>query len=136
MMLSMPTSGRPRGNESMVLEKFERREEELLPLKAFYRRLLKFTAISLAIIMLSLLGGIAGYTYFEGMGPIDAFLNAAMIMGGMGPAQPLVTDGGKIFAGLYALYCGFILLVAAGIFVTPIFHRFLHHFHLQGRKKG
>jgi hypothetical protein len=117
----------------MVL-RFERRDEELLPLRAFYRRLLKFALISLSIIVASLLAGVLGYMYFESMMPVDAFLNAAMIMGGMGPATPLFTDGGKLFAGFYALYCGFILLVAAGIFVTPIFHRFLHHFHLEGKK--
>lgn len=118
----------------MVLNRFERKDEELLPLKAFYKRLLQFALISLAIVALSLLAGILGYMQFEGMAPIDAFLNAAMIMGGMGPAAPLTTDGGKLFAGFYALYCGFVLLVAAGIFITPIFHRFLHHFHLEGKK--
>jgi len=118
----------------MVLPRFERKDEELLPLRAFYRRLFQFAMIALSIVALSLLAGLLGYMYFESMAPIDAFLNAAMIMGGMGPATPLTTDGGKLFAGFYALYCGFILLVAAGIFITPIFHRFLHHFHLEGRR--
>ena len=118
----------------MVLERFERKDEELLPLRAFYVRLLKFALVAVAIIAFSLVVGILGYMYLEGMRSIDAFFNAAMIMGGMGPAAPLDTDTGKLFAGFYALYCGFILLVAAGIFVTPIFHRFLHHFHLERRK--
>ena len=70
---------------------------------------------------------------FEGMGLVDAFLNAAMLMGGMGPVGMLTTDRGKIFAGFYAMYCGFVLIFSVALFLTPIFHRLLHHFHLEGR---
>jgi hypothetical protein len=67
---------------------------------------------------------------------IDAFLNAAMLMGGMGPVNVLRTDGGKVFAGIYALYCGMVVLIAIGIFAAPIVHRFLHHFHLEAEKSA
>jgi sterol desaturase/sphingolipid hydroxylase (fatty acid hydroxylase superfamily) len=117
----------------MLLERLERRDEKLLPAIAFYKRLILFGLLSMGIILLSLLIGILGYMSFEGMGPIDAFLNAAMLMGGMGPVGGLTTNNGKIFAGIYAMYCGFVLIFSVAIFMTPIFHRLLHHFHLEGR---
>lgn len=117
----------------MVLESLERREENLLPLQGFYKRLLVFGALSLLIILVSLVIGILGYMTFERMDLVDAFLNAAMLMGGMGPIGVLSTTGGKIFAGIYAMYCGFILIFSVAIFMTPIFHRVLHLFHLEGR---
>jgi hypothetical protein len=67
---------------------------------------------------------------------IDAFLNAAMLMGGMGPVNVLHSDGAKVFAGMYALYCGLVELIAIGIFAAPIVHRFLHHFHLEAEKSA
>ena len=88
------------------------------------------------VIAVSLGIGIGGYRYFEGMEWIDAYLNAAMLLGGMGPVDPqLRTVGGKLFAGVYALYAGVIVLVAAGILMAPIFHRFLHRFHLEEEEK-
>lgn len=71
-----------------------------------------------------------GYHFLEGLTWIDSLLNASMILGGMGPVTPLQTTAGKIFASAYALYSGVILLASVGILITPIFHRFLHHFHL------
>ncbi len=118
----------------MVLHLLEHRAEKLLPKKEFYKRLMWFGLLSLGIILLSLGVGILGYMSFEGQDLIDAFLNAAMLMGGMGPVSVLNTRGGKIFAGLYAMYCGFILIFSVAIFMTPIFHRILHRFHLEGRE--
>lgn len=109
----------------------ERRHETLLPKKAFYRRLAGYGAVSLCFILGSLGIGILGYRHFEGMSWVDAYVNAAMILGGMGPVGELHTNGGKMFAGCYALYSGLIVIVATGIFLTPILHRFLHHFHLE-----
>ena len=80
---------------------------------------------------LSLVIGMAGYHYFEGMPWIDAFVNSAMLMGGMGPVSELHTDAGKLFAGLYALYCGLVVIIAIGIVAAPLLHRILHHFHLE-----
>jgi hypothetical protein len=73
----------------------------------------------------------AGYAYFEQLPWRDAFLNAAMLMGGMGPVNAPLTDGGKLFAGVYALYAGLVLLVAAGLLVAPIVHRLMHRFHWE-----
>ena len=98
-------------------------------------RLLKYGLIAVVLIFFSLVIGMAGYHLLEGLSWVDAFLNSAMLMGGMGPVNALQTDAGKIFAGVYALYCGMILLIAVGIFAVPIVHRFLHHFHLEIEKK-
>ncbi len=113
---------------------FERRHEKLLPRRKFIQRLLKFGLISVGLIALSLIIGMVGYSAFEGLSWVDAFLNAAMLMGGMGQISSLETEAGKIFAGVYALYCGMVLLIAVGIFAAPIVHRFLHHFHLENEK--
>lgn len=110
---------------------FEHRHEGLLPRSQFMRRQLRFTLAATGLIGGSLGLGMLGYHFLEGLSWIDAFLNAAMLMGGMGRLAPLTTDGGKLFAGLYALYCGLVLLISVGIFAAPIFHRFLHHFHLE-----
>lgn len=83
------------------------------------------------LIAISWLIGIIGYHTLEGMSWIDSILNSAMILGGMGPVNPLVTDSGKIFASFYALFSGIIFLVAIGILAAPIIHRLFHKFHLQ-----
>lgn len=109
----------------------EHRHKPLLPLRAFLGRVAKFTGASLALVAVSLGLGILGYRAFEGMAWIDAFLNAAMLMGGMGPVGELHTFAGKLFAGGYALYCGLVLIVSLGIIAAPLLHRFLHRFHLK-----
>ena len=114
---------------------FEHRNEKLLPRRAFLRRLIKFTLISLGLIIASLAIGMVGYHLFEGFSWVDSFLNAAMLMGGMGPVGSLYTDAGKVFAGIYALYCGLVELIAIGIFAAPLFHRFLHHFHIESEHR-
>jgi hypothetical protein len=119
----------------VLKELFERHNEKLLPRRKFLRRILKYASIAVGLVLVSLVIGMAGYHLFEGLSWVDAFLNAAMLMGGMGPVNAFRTDAGKIFAGVYALYCGMILLIAVGIFAVPIVHRFLHHFHLESEKK-
>jgi hypothetical protein len=94
-------------------------------------RVLLHAAAALALMLVSLMLGMAGYQYFEQLPWRDAFLNAAMLMGGMGPVDAPRTDGGKLFAGLYALYAGLILLVAAVLVVTPVVHRVMHRFHWE-----
>ncbi|MHB8679476.1 MAG: hypothetical protein ACYC7G_07050 [Rudaea sp.] len=84
--------------------------------------------------MVSLFIGMLGYHMLEGLSWLDAFVNASMLLGGMGPVDPLHTTGGKLFAGLYALYCGFMVIAIAGIIFAPIVHRFLHRFHLEHRR--
>lgn len=82
----------------------------------------------------SLFLGMAGYHLIEGLSWIDAFLNASMLLGGMGPVNAPLSAGGKVFAGFYALYCGLIVVVTAGVLFAPVVHRFLHKFHLQRSK--
>jgi hypothetical protein len=110
---------------------FEHRQQPLLSRAEFLRRQLKFTLIAFAIIFGSLIVGIIGYHFLEGFSWIDALLNSAMILGGMGPVNPLTTVAGKIFASFYALYSGIVFLVVAGVVFAPVFHRILHHFHLE-----
>ena len=73
--------------------------------------------------------GMWGYAYFEGMDTTDSFLNASMILSGMGPETPMESEGGKWFAGVYALYSGLAVLAVAGLVFAPLLHRLLHHFH-------
>ena len=80
--------------------------------------------------------GMAGYRHFENMGWVDAFVNAAMILSGMGPVGTLNTDAGKIFAGCYALFSGLVFISAAGIMIAPVAHRALHKFHLESGRKN
>ena len=108
---------------------YESRKHPPLPRTRFARRLAWHAAGAAALVLGSLLLGMAGYSYFEGLAWRDAFLNAAMLLGGMGPVDAPRTDGGKLFAGLYALYAGLVFLIAAGVLFAPILHRMLHKFH-------
>ena len=115
----------------MAARAFEHRHAPLAPRSVFLRRLLGFIACAVALVLGSLAVGMWGYRHFEHLTWLDAFLNAAMLLGGMGPVATPATPGGKLFAGLYALYAGLILLVSVGIMLTPVFHRFLHRFHIE-----
>jgi len=97
------------------------------------RRLFLCVCAAGLLIGLSLLGGMAGYHYLERMTWLDAFVNASMILSGMGPAIELHTTGGKLFAGCYALYSGLVLILATGLILAPIVHFVLHRFHLESR---
>ena len=108
---------------------YERRGERPLSRQAFVWRLAKHSAAALLVVGGSLVGGMAGYVHFEGLSWLDGFLNAAMLLGGMGPVEAPVTPGGKFFAGLYALYAGMVFLVVASIILAPVVHRVLHRFH-------
>jgi hypothetical protein len=115
---------------------YEHRHAPLAPRSVFLRRLGEVVALSAAIVVASLAVGMWGYRHFEHLAWRDAFLNAAMLLGGMGPVETPVTPGGKLFAGFYALYAGLILLVSVGIVLTPIFHRLMHKFHLEEEDGG
>ncbi|MFA5900813.1 MAG: hypothetical protein WC829_17065 [Hyphomicrobium sp.] len=97
----------------------------------FAERMARAIGLCLMMILPSLAFGIAGYRYFEGMSLTDSFLNASMILSSMGPASELKTQGGKIFAGFYALYSGLVVVIATGFVLAPIFHRVLHKFHVE-----
>lgn len=110
---------------------YERRHEPLLPRAEFILRMLNHLWAAIAIVALALFIGIAGYHYLEGLGWVDAILNSSMILGGMGPVDPIKTTAGKLFASAYALFSGIVFLVIVGVLFAPVFHRFLHRFHLE-----
>lgn len=97
--------------------------------RRFAWRVITSTSLACGLIVASLILGMLGYHYIEGMAWDDSFANAAMILSGMGPLGGLRTVHGKIFAGLYALYSGLVLVAATSIVVIPIVHRLLHRFH-------
>jgi hypothetical protein len=113
---------------------YERRTDKLLPWPQFRARMLGNVGLVAGICAVSLAIGRSGYTYFEHLSWRSAFLNSAMLLGGMGPVDPPQTDGGKIFAGFYALFAGLFFLVAAALILAPVFHRIMHVFHLQAEK--
>jgi hypothetical protein len=113
------------------LTRFERQNEPVATQALFIRRLAANLSAALALILISLLIGMVGYMGFEHMGAVDAYLNASMILGGMGPVGTLNTTAGKIFAGTYALYCGVVLIFSTGIILAPVVHRVLHEFNVD-----
>lgn len=86
-------------------------------------------AFAISLLLISLMIGIIGYIYFEQLDWYSAFLNAAMLLGGMGPVDAPHSNAGKLFAGFYALYAGLIFLVIVGLFLAPVAHRVMHQFH-------
>jgi hypothetical protein len=111
--------------------KFERRGDDLAPLSIFIRRMLGSTGLALGLIVISLSVGIACYHFLAGLNFIDSLLEASMILGGMGPVNELHSDGAKIFASIYALYSGLLVLALMGIVLSPIVHRIMHKFHVD-----
>ena len=114
---------------------YESKHEPLLSRADFARRVLRSCVAAAVLIALSLFSGMVGYRMLEGMSWIDAFANAAMILSGMGPLAPLQTWGGKLFAGLYALYSGLAFIAATGILFAPVVHRLLHRFHMESARR-
>jgi len=108
---------------------YERRSQPLLSPAQWWRRMLRSLRMAGTVIGISLVVGILGYHFLGNLNWVDSFLEASMILGGEGPISPLQNDAVKIFASLYALFSGFILLAAAGIVIAPILHRLMHHFH-------
>lgn len=110
---------------------YEHHKQPLAPRNVFARRLILNALIGLALLVVSLGIGMIGYHTLEGLSWLDSLLNAAMILGGMGPVSPICSTAGKLFAGCYALFSGFVLLLVAGLILTPLLHRLLHRFHLE-----
>ena len=113
---------------------YEHHKQPLASHKVFIGRLKRNGLIGVSLLLLSLIIGMLGYHFLENLSWIDSLLNASMILGGMGPVSPLQTNAGKVFASFYAIYSGVILLASVGILIAPIFHRFLHRFHLADEK--
>ena len=109
--------------------RYETKNQPLANRRRFVQRLAANFSLVLGLIVVSLCAGMAGYHWSEGMGWLDSFVNAAMILGGMGPVNELKTGAGKLFAGFYALYCGIFLIVAAGLLLSPLLHRIMHGLH-------
>ena len=97
--------------------------------KLFWRRMLLHFGISLGILGFSLILGILGYEHYEHLPLRDAFLNAAMLLGGMGPVKTDLSEPGKLFAGFYALYAGLVVIAVAGLLLAPGVHHLMHHVH-------
>lgn len=110
---------------------FERLSEPLATRQVFAGRLVRSIVIGFLIVGVALFGGMAGYHVFEGLDWIDSFVNAAMILSGMGVLAAPVSVEGKLFAGLYAIFCGLVLIAATAIMFTPVIHRFLHQMHMD-----
>ena len=116
---------------------YEEHSEPLLPWHRFRRRLTRLGGVALVFVGVSLAIGTAGYTFIAGQDPLTAFLNASMLLGGMGPVGEICPDrtnpcaGGRLFAAFFALYAGLMFLLSAGVLLAPVLHRLLHWLHLE-----
>ena len=109
----------------------ERKGQPLAPPAVFARRVWRNARAAALIAGFSLALGAAGYHYLGGLPWLDGLLNAAMILTGMGPVDPMRTAAGKLFATFYALYSGIAFLTMMAVLMAPLYHRFIHDFHLQ-----
>ena len=110
---------------------YESRSTPLLPHLLFVWRLIAHMGLAVSLLLGSLAMGMLGYHHFEDLSWMEAFLNAAMILGGMGPVDAMKTEGGKLFAGLYALYAGLVFVGMVAIVFAPVIHRIMHRFHWE-----
>ena len=116
---------------SRKILRFEHRSQPVLPRRLFIRRIIFHVLLAFTVVAISLGIGILGYRLFAGLSWIDALLNAAMILGGMGPVNELSANSGKLFASFYALYAGVAFVAIAAVLVAPFAHRLLHRLHLE-----
>ncbi len=112
---------------------YEHRSQPLAHPKIFFRRVIRNTLLGLLMIGGSLFAGMLGYHHLVGLSWVDAYMNASMILSGMGPVATIESDAGKVFAGTYALFSGLVLIAVAGIALAPVVHRAFHRFHLELR---
>jgi hypothetical protein len=129
----MPLTKKIPRRTSLRRDPRENMGSSLPPLRTFARRLAANLGLAICLISASLAAGMAGYHYLGGLAWVDAFLNAAMILAGMGPVDELTSNSAKIFAGFYALYSGLLLVATAALILAPVFHRLLHKFHLEDK---
>src|ERR1039457_7180578 len=108
------------------MRKLERKSQPLLTRWQFMLRMAFYACFAIGFLAISLTVGTIGYAHFANLPPVDAFLNASMILTGMGPVDKLETTGGKLFAGIYAIYSGVAFLTFCGVLFTPVYHRFMH----------
>ena len=110
---------------------YEHQSAPLLSHRRFVRRLLSHLLWACVLVAVSLVLGTIGYHWLGRMSWIDGFLNAAMLLGGMGPIGDVPTNSGKLFAGLFALYAGLVLIGVTTVVLAPVLHRILHIVHLE-----
>ena len=120
-----------KGRIARRLTLYEHRSEPLLSAGEFLRRMLAHGGLAFVLAVFALALGMVGYRLTESLGWIDAFLNAAMILAGMGEVAPLTTSAGKLFAGAYALFSAAVMLATTGVLLAPLAHRLLHRLHLE-----
>lgn len=110
---------------------YESRHQPLTSMTTFVARLLRHLGGAIVVIAFSLVIGMTGYMTLEKLRWIDALLNSAMLLGGMGPVDLPKSDAGKIFASVYALYAGLVFVATTALIFTPIIHRVVHHLHMS-----
>jgi len=110
---------------------YEHRTAPLLPWRAFVRRMLKHAGYVGEFALMSIVVGMVGFHFLAGQAWIDAFLNTAMLLGGMGPVGEIESNSGKLFAGLFALYAGLAFIAAFAVLTAPVLHRLIHKFHME-----
>lgn len=115
---------------------FERKHQRIVPVHVFVRRVIVYIGMAIALILVALFIGVAGYHWIAGLDWIDSLLNASMILGGMGPVNILTSSAAKIFASFYALFSGLVFIAVMGIVFSPIAHRMLHTFHVDDKDLG
>ncbi len=115
---------------------YEHRRQPPISRARFLRRLLRHGGYAGALILGSVCIGTLGYHALASQSWIDSFLNACMLLGGMGPVGDIATNAGKIFAALFALYSGLVFLIAAAVLFTPVLHRVLHRFHWEADRES
>jgi hypothetical protein len=113
---------------------YERRTDKLLPTRQFISRVARQGGYVILAVAVALAIGMGGYHWINGLPWIDSFLEASMILGGMGPIHEPRTTAGKLFAGCYALFAGLFFIGAAGVLLAPFMHRMIHVFHLEKKK--
>jgi hypothetical protein len=112
---------------------FEKKHQKLVPVRVFVRRMVVYILLVILLILGVLTVGVIGYHYLAGFTWVDSLLNASMILGGMGEINPLTNTPAKIFASVYALFSGLIIIAIMGILFAPIMHRMLHSFHMEDK---
>jgi hypothetical protein len=112
---------------------YEQKHQEIAPVSVFMKRMVVHIFVAVLLSIIVLFTGIAGYHWIAGLGWVDSLLEASMILGGMGPVNPITTTGAKIFASGYALFSGLVFIALIGIVLAPAVHRMLHKFHADER---
>ena len=113
---------------------YERKHQKIAPSSVFMRRMVVHILMAGLLSAVVLFIGVAGYHWIAGLGWVDSLLEASMILGGMGPVNPVTTTGAKIFASGYALFSGLVFIALIGIVLAPAVHRMLHKFHADERE--